>query len=88
MVTHQELLELSLHLQEDTRTPVAVSVLKALGTFERPSQVSSLLQEGRRQLAQLAETLFPNDADKNLVPVRVHGDGNCLFSISFSTALR
>ena len=50
--------------------PVAVSVLKALETFEKPSQVSSSLQEGRRQIDQLAETLFPNDADKNLVLVR------------------
>ena len=38
MPTSEEVLDLLLQLQEDTSPPVALSVLEALRTFERPSQ--------------------------------------------------
>ena len=83
MHTSEEVLDLLLQLQEDTSLPVAFSVLEASGPFEKLSQdqVLSILRTASRQVQRdlIAESLCPKDVDKNLLPVRVQGDGNCFF---------
>ena len=68
-------MDLLLCLKKDAVPSRASQVLKMMGPFQRNSSQGAVLPT----TFEVAESLYPCDADQNLVPVAVYGDGNCLF---------
>ena len=74
----QELSDFLMYLKQDMRPSVSSELLKKLGHIESLSTPAE--DESCRYMTDsIAANLYPEDADRSLSPVRVYGDGNCLY---------
>ena len=76
-MSEEEIMYLLLCLKKDAVPSRASQVLKTMRPFQRNSSQGGTTHNFR--IDEVAESLYPCDADQNLVPVAVYGDGNCLF---------
>ncbi len=77
-MSQQELLDFLMYLKQDMRPSVSSELLEKLGHIESLSTPA----EGetcRYMTDTITANLYPEDADRSLGPVKVYGDGNCLY---------
>ena len=77
-MSQQELFDFLMYLKQDIRPSVSSELLEKLGHIESLSTTA----EGetcRYMTDTIAANLYAEDADRSLGPVRVYGDGNCLY---------
>ena len=77
-VSQQELLDFLMYLKQDMRPSVSSELLEKLGHIESlptPDEGETC----RYMTDTIPANLYPEDADRSLGPVRVYGDGNCLY---------